>query len=89
MERLMGAEQSVEWGIGKCNRKTKRKPAPVLLRSQEIPIAFTWDPTRDSEGGSRRLTPEICHDSIVVPFSLISFLILPILYLTSFPQTQK
>jgi hypothetical protein len=75
--------------IGKCNRKTRRKPAPVLLRSTEIPIDFTWDPTRAAEGGSRRLTPDLWHDSIVVPFSLISFLIFPILHLTSFPQNQK
>jgi hypothetical protein len=42
--------------IGKGNRRTGRKPAPVPLRSPQIPHDLTWARTRAAALGSRRLT---------------------------------
>jgi hypothetical protein len=41
--------------IGRGNRSTRRKPAPVPLCSQ-IPHDLTWDRTRAAAVGSQRLT---------------------------------
>jgi hypothetical protein len=42
--------------IGRGNRTTRRKPAPVPLCPLQIPHGLTWDRTRDAAVGSRRLT---------------------------------
>jgi hypothetical protein len=42
--------------IGKGNRNTQRKPAPVPLCLPQIPHALTWDRTRAAEVAGRRLT---------------------------------
>jgi hypothetical protein len=42
--------------IGKGNRSTRRKPAPVQLRPPQIPHDLTWDQTRVAAVGSQRLT---------------------------------
>jgi hypothetical protein len=42
--------------IGKGNRSTQRKPAPVPLCPPQIPHALTWDRTRAASVGSQRLT---------------------------------
>jgi hypothetical protein len=42
--------------IGRANRSTRRKPAPVLLCPPQIPPDLTWDRTRTSAVGSQQLT---------------------------------
>jgi hypothetical protein len=42
--------------IGRGNRSTRRKPAPVPLCSPQIPHNRTWDRTRAAAVGSQRLT---------------------------------
>jgi hypothetical protein len=42
--------------IGRGNRSTRRKPAPVPLCPPQIPHNLTWDRTRAAAVGSRRLT---------------------------------
>jgi hypothetical protein len=42
--------------IGRGNRSTRRKPAPVSLCPPQIPHDLTWDRTRAAAVGSRRLT---------------------------------
>jgi hypothetical protein len=42
--------------IGRRNRSTRRKPAPVPLCSPQIPHDLTWARTRATAVGSRRLT---------------------------------
>jgi hypothetical protein len=42
--------------IGRGNRCTRRKPAPVPLCPPQIPHDLTWDRTRAAAAGSRRLT---------------------------------
>jgi hypothetical protein len=41
--------------IGRVNRSTRRKPAPVSLRPQ-IPHGLNWAGTRAAAVGRRRLT---------------------------------
>jgi hypothetical protein len=43
-------------GIGRRNRSTQRKPAPVPLCPPQIPHDLTWDWTRAATVGSQRLT---------------------------------
>jgi hypothetical protein len=42
--------------IGRGNRSTRRKPAPVPLCPPQIPHDLTWDRTRTAAVGSQRLT---------------------------------
>jgi hypothetical protein len=42
--------------IGRGNRSTRRKPAPVPLCPPQIPHDLTWDRTRAAAVGCRRLT---------------------------------
>jgi hypothetical protein len=42
--------------IGRGNRSTLRKPAPVPLCPPQIPRDLTWDRTRAAAMGSQRLT---------------------------------
>jgi hypothetical protein len=42
--------------IGRGNRSTRRKPAPVALCPPHIPHDLTWDRTRAAAVGSQRLT---------------------------------
>jgi hypothetical protein len=42
--------------IGRGNRSTRRKPAPVPHCPPQIPHDLTWDRTRAAAVGSRRLT---------------------------------
>jgi hypothetical protein len=42
--------------VGRGNRSTRRKPAPVPLCPPQIPHDPTWDRTRAAAVGSRRLT---------------------------------
>jgi hypothetical protein len=42
--------------IGRGNRSTRIKPAPVPLCPQQIPHDLTWDRTRAAAVGSQRLT---------------------------------
>jgi hypothetical protein len=42
--------------IGRGNRSTRRKPAPVALCPPQIPHDPTWDRTRAAVVGSQRLT---------------------------------
>jgi hypothetical protein len=42
--------------IGRGNRSTRRKPAPVPLCPLQIPHDLTWDRTRAAEVGNQRLT---------------------------------
>jgi hypothetical protein len=42
--------------IGKGNRSTRRKPAPVPLYPPQIPHDLTWARIRDTAVGRRRLT---------------------------------
>jgi hypothetical protein len=42
--------------IGRGNRITRRKPAPVPLCSPQIPHDLTWDRTQAAAVGSQRLT---------------------------------
>jgi hypothetical protein len=42
--------------VGRGNRTTRRKPAPVTLGSPQIPRYLTWVRTRAAAVGSRRLT---------------------------------
>jgi hypothetical protein len=42
--------------IGRGNRSTRRKPAPVPLCPPQIPHELTWDRTRAATVGSQRLT---------------------------------
>jgi hypothetical protein len=42
--------------IGRGNRSTQRKPAPVPLCPPQIPHDLTWDRTRAAAVGSQRLT---------------------------------
>jgi hypothetical protein len=42
--------------IGKGNRSTRRKPAPLPLRPPQIPHDLTWDRSRAAAVGSQRLT---------------------------------
>jgi hypothetical protein len=42
--------------IGRGNRSTRRKSAPVSLCPPQIPHDLTWDRTRAAAVGSRRLT---------------------------------
>jgi hypothetical protein len=42
--------------IGRGNRSTRRKPAPVPLRPPQIPYDLTRTRTRAAAVGSRRLT---------------------------------
>jgi hypothetical protein len=42
--------------IGRGNRSTQRKPAPVPLCPPQIPHDLTWARTRAAAVGSRRLT---------------------------------
>jgi hypothetical protein len=42
--------------IGRGNRSTRRKPAPVPLCPPQIPHDLTWDRTRAATVGSRQLT---------------------------------
>jgi hypothetical protein len=45
-----------EMRIGRGNRSTQRKPAPVLICPPQIPHDLTWDRTRAAAVGSQRLT---------------------------------
>jgi hypothetical protein len=42
--------------IGRGNRSTRRKPAPVPLPPPQISHDLTWDRTRAAAVGSQRLT---------------------------------
>jgi hypothetical protein len=42
--------------IGKGNRSTRRKPAPVPLCPSQIPHDLTWDRTRAAAVGSQQVT---------------------------------
>jgi hypothetical protein len=42
--------------IGRGNRSTRGKPAPVPLCPPQIPHALTWARTRATAVGSQRLT---------------------------------
>jgi hypothetical protein len=42
--------------IGRGNRSTRRKPAPVPLCPPQIPRDLTWDRTRAAAVGNQRLT---------------------------------
>jgi hypothetical protein len=42
--------------IGRVNRSTRRKPAPVPLCLPQIPHDLTWDRTRAAAVGSQQLT---------------------------------
>jgi hypothetical protein len=42
--------------IGRGNRSTRRKPAPVPLCPPQIPHDLTWDRTRAAAVGNQRLT---------------------------------
>jgi hypothetical protein len=42
--------------LGKGNRSTRRKPAPVPVSSPQIPRDLTWDRTRAAVVGSRQPT---------------------------------
>jgi hypothetical protein len=42
--------------IGRGNRSTRRKPAPVPLCPPQVPHDLTWDRTRAAAVGSQRLT---------------------------------
>jgi hypothetical protein len=42
--------------IGRVNRSTRRKPAPVPLCPPQIAHDLTWDRTRAAAVGSQRLT---------------------------------
>jgi hypothetical protein len=42
-------------GIGRGNRSTRRKPAPVPLCPPQIPHDLNWDRTRAAAVGSLRL----------------------------------
>jgi hypothetical protein len=42
--------------IGRGNRSTRRKPAPVPLCPPQNPHDLTWDRTRAAAVGSQRLT---------------------------------
>jgi hypothetical protein len=42
--------------IGRGNRSTRRKPAPVPLCPPQIPHDLTWDRTQAAAVGSQRLT---------------------------------
>jgi hypothetical protein len=42
--------------IGRGNRSTRKKPAPVPLCPPQIPHDQTWDQTRAAEVGNQRLT---------------------------------
>jgi hypothetical protein len=42
--------------IGRGNRSTRKKPAPVPLCPPQIPHNLTWDRTRAAAVGSQRLT---------------------------------
>jgi hypothetical protein len=42
--------------IGRGNRSTRRKSAPVPLCPPHIPHVLTWDRTRAAAVGSQRLT---------------------------------
>jgi hypothetical protein len=42
--------------VGRGNRSTRKKPAPVPLCPPQIPHDLTWDRTRDAAVGSQRLT---------------------------------
>jgi hypothetical protein len=42
--------------IGRWNRSTRKRPAPVLLLPPQIPHDLTWARTRAAAVGSRRLT---------------------------------
>jgi hypothetical protein len=42
--------------IGRRNRSTRRKPAPVPLCPPKIPHDLTWDRTRTAAMGNQRLT---------------------------------
>jgi hypothetical protein len=42
--------------IGRGNRSTRKKPAPVPLCPPQIPHDLTWDRTRAAVVGSQRLT---------------------------------
>jgi hypothetical protein len=42
--------------IGRGNRSTRRKPAPIPLRPPQIPHDLTWDRSRATAVGNRRLT---------------------------------
>jgi hypothetical protein len=42
--------------IGRANRSTRRKPAPVPPCPPQTPHDLTWDRTRTSAVGSQRLT---------------------------------
>jgi hypothetical protein len=42
--------------IGRGNRSTRRKPAPLSLFSPQIPYYLTWDRTRAAAVGNWRLT---------------------------------
>jgi hypothetical protein len=43
--------------MGRGNRSTRRRPAPVPLCSPQMPHDLTWDRIRAAAVGSRRLTP--------------------------------
>jgi hypothetical protein len=45
-----------EMRIGRGNRSTRRKPAPVPHCPPQIPHDLTWDRTRTAAVGSQRLT---------------------------------
>jgi hypothetical protein len=47
--------------IGRGNRSTRRKPAPVPLCLPQITHDLTWARTRAAAVGSQRLTPELRH----------------------------
>jgi hypothetical protein len=56
--RMIDDDNGVVGGmrIGRGNRSTRRKPAPVPLCPPQIPHDLTWDRTRAAAVGSRRLT---------------------------------
>jgi hypothetical protein len=47
--------------IGRGNRSTRRKPAPLPLCLPQIPHDLTWDRTRTAAVGSQRLTAWAMH----------------------------
>jgi hypothetical protein len=63
--------------IGRGNRSTRRKPAPVPLFPPQISQDLTWDRTRAAAVGSRRLTawamarPWLILSSLTDAFQLV------------------
>jgi hypothetical protein len=52
--------------IGKGNRSTRRKTAPVPFCPLKIPHYLTWAQTQTAAVVSQRLTPELWHGRAVI-----------------------